>query len=198
MERLSHIITKFEETVIALLLASMVLLTFSQVIARYIFNTGWHAALEATTLMYAWMILFGMSYGIKIGAHLGVDAIIAALPNRIFRILAVFGALTGVVYGLMLLDGSMTYLAKLYKFNLGMQDLRFPDWFANGFAPMIGWEIYDNEVPRWFAFSILPIGLALFAFRCAQAAWQIIKGERRLMIASHEAEELVAENKDSV
>ena len=198
MERISGIVTKFEETVIALLMAGMVLLTFSQVIARYVFNTGWQAALEATVLMYAWMILFGMSYGVKIGAHLGVDAIIIALPDRIFRILAVFGALTGVVYGLMLLTGSMTYLGKLYQFNLGMQDLRFPDWFANGVAPAIGWEIYDNEVPRWFAFSILPIGLALFSFRCLQATWQIIKGERRMMIASHEAEDLVAENKDAV
>ena len=198
MDRLSRIITKFEETVIALLMAGMVLLTFSQVIARYVFNSGWQAALEATTLMYAWMILFGMSYGVKIGAHLGVDAIVAAFPSRVFRVFAVLGALTGVIYGLMLLDGAMTYLAKLYSFNLGMQDLRFPDWFANGIAPAIGWEIYDNEVPRWFAFSILPIGLALFAFRCAQAAWEIIRGERRMMIASHEAEDLVAENKNAV
>ncbi|PLW75302.1 TRAP transporter small permease [Cohaesibacter celericrescens] len=198
MERLSRIVTKFEETVIALLMAGMVLLTFSQVIARYVFNTGWGAALEATTLMYAWMILFGMSYGVKIGAHLGVDAIVALLPKRLFRIVAVFGALTGVLYALMLLDGSITYLSKLHKFSLGMQDLRFPDWFANGVAPAIGWEIFDNEVPRWFAFSILPIGLVLFAFRCLQAAWQIITGDRRMMIASHEAEDLVAENKDAV
>lgn len=198
MERLSKIINKLEETVIALLLAGMTLLTFSQVIARYVFNSGWGAALEATTLMYAWMILFGMSYGIKIGAHLGVDAIISMLPSRTFRIVAVFGALTGVVYALMLLDGSLTYLGKMYKFNIGMEDLHFPDWFANGLAPMIGWEIYDNEVPRWLAYSILPIGLALFALRCLQAAWQIIKGDRRMMIASHEAEDLVAENKDAV
>ena len=198
MERLSLIVTKFEETVIALLMASMVVLTFSQVIARYVFNTGWGAALEATSLMYAWMILFGMSYGIKIGAHLGVDAIIAMLPNRLFRIVAVFGALTGVLYALMLLDGSMTYLSKMYQFNIGMEDLQFPDWFANGVAPALGWEIYDNEVPRWLAYSILPIGLVLFAFRCLQATWEIIKGERRLIVASHEAEDLVAENKDMV
>ncbi len=198
MERLSHMVTRFEETVIALLLAGMTLLTFSQVIARYVFNSGWGAALEATTLMFAWMILFGMSYGIKIGAHLGVDALIKLLPNRAFRIAAVFGALTGVVYALMLLDGSLTYLAKMWKFNIGMEDLHFPDWFANGVAPALGWEIYDNEVPRWLAYSILPIGLALFAFRCLQAAWQIITGKREMIIASHEAEDLVAENKDAV
>ena len=198
MERLSNFVTKFEETVIALLLAGMTLLTFSQVIARYVFNSGWGAALEATTLMFAWMILFGMSYGIKIGAHLGVDALITLLPNRIFRIVAVFGALTGLVYAVILFDGSLTYLSKMWRFNIGMEDLHFPDWFANGVAPAIGWEISDNEVPRWFAYSILPIGLFLFGFRCLQAAWQIMTGKRKMIIASHEAEELVAENKDAV
>ncbi|MCV6548263.1 MAG: TRAP transporter small permease [Cohaesibacter sp.] len=198
MERLSNFVTKFEESVIALLLAGMTLLSFSQVIARYVFNSGWGAALEATTLMFAWMILFGMSYGIKIGAHLGVDAVINMLPSRSFRIVAVLGALSGVVYALILLDGSLTYVGKMWKFNIGMEELHFPDWFANGLAPALGWEIYDNEVPRWLAYSILPIGLALFAFRCLQAAWQIIKGDRKMMIASHEAEELVAENKDAV
>jgi C4-dicarboxylate transporter, DctQ subunit len=198
MERLSRIVTRFEETVIALLLAGMTLLTFSQVVARYIFNSGWGAALEATTLMFAWMILFGMSYGIKIGAHLGVDALIMLLPKRLFRIVAVFGALAGLVYALFLLDGSLVYLGKMYRFNIGMEDLHFPDWFANGVAPALGWEIYDNEVPRWLAYSILPIGLALFALRCLQAGWQIITGKRNMIIASHEAEDLVAENKDAV
>ncbi|MCT4654469.1 MAG: TRAP transporter small permease [Cohaesibacter sp.] len=198
MERLSQFVTKFEESVIALLLAGMTLLSFSQVIARYVFNSGWGAALEATTLMFAWMILFGMSYGIKIGAHLGVDAVINLLPSRAFRIVAVLGALSGVAYALILLDGSLTYVGKMWKFNIGMEELHFPDWFANGVAPALGWEIYDNEVPRWLAYSILPIGLTLFAFRCLQAAWQIVKGDRKMMIASHEAEDLVAENKDAV
>jgi C4-dicarboxylate transporter DctQ subunit len=198
MERLSQFVTKFEESVIALLLAGMTLLSFSQVIARYVFNSGWGAALEATTLMFAWMILFGMSYGIKIGAHLGVDAVINLLPSRAFRVVAVIGALAGVVYAGFLLYGSWRYLGTMWKFNIGLEELHFPNWFANGVAPALGWEIYDNEVPRWLAYSILPIGLALFAFRCLQAAWQIIKGDRKMIIASHEAEDLVAENKDAV
>ena len=37
--------------------------------------------------------------------------------------------------------------------------------------------------------------MALLAFRAAQAFVAILKGERELIIASHEAEELVAENR---
>ena len=55
---------------------------------------------------------------------------------------------------------------------------------------------YFSQLRREFDVPILPIGLFLFMFRCIQAAWQIITGEREMMIAAHEAEDLVAENKD--
>jgi C4-dicarboxylate transporter DctQ subunit len=58
--------------------------SFTQVVARYGFNSGWGGALEFTRILFAWLILFGMSYGIKIGAHLGVDAAIRLFPRKTF------------------------------------------------------------------------------------------------------------------
>jgi C4-dicarboxylate transporter, DctQ subunit len=43
---------------------------------------------------------------------------------------------------------------------------------------------------------MLAIGLALLAYSCLEAMLAIWRGERELVIAGHEAEELVAENKD--
>jgi C4-dicarboxylate transporter DctQ subunit len=45
---------------------------------------------------------------------------------------------------------------------------------------------------------MLPIGLVLFVFRCTQALYAIIKGDRELIIASHEAEELIENNRNIV
>jgi len=42
---------------------------------------------------------------------------------------------------------------------------------------------------------MLPIGLALFIFRAIQATLAIIKGDKEMIIAAHEAEELLEENK---
>ena len=53
-----------------------------------------------------------------------------------------------------------------------------------------------DRVHRWIAYLMLPLGLGLLAFRSAQAVWQIVTGEREMVIAAHEAEDLVAENKD--
>ena len=40
--------------------------------------------------------------------------------------------------------------------------------------------------------------LALFVFRCVQALYAIITGDREMIIASHEAEELIENNRNIV
>lgn len=202
MQRVDNWVTRFEENVIALLLAAMTIVTFTQVVARYGFNSGWTGALELTRILFAWLILFGMSYGVKMGTHLGVDAIIRLFPAPIFRILAIFGALCGVAYAVILLHsdwlqwfgistrgGAIDYWSRMYRIGIGLDDLRYPELVQEAFGT-------QERVQRWIAYLILPVGLALFAFRCTQAAWQILTGKREMMIAAHEAEELVAENKN--
>lgn len=193
-------VQRAEENFLALILATMTVVSFAQVIARYGFNTGWGGALEFTRILFAWMILFGMSYGIKIGSHLGVDALIRLLPKPAFKAVALFGAVCGILYGVVLLSadwlqifgantkgGALVYWTKFFNVGIGLDDLRYPEWFQNMFG-------MQERVQRWVAYLMLPLGLALFAYRCLQAALQIWRDERELIVASHEAEDLVAEN----
>lgn len=204
MQRVENWVTRFEEGVLAVLLGAMTFVTFTQVVARYGFNSGWTGALEFTRILFAWLILFGMSYGVKISAHLGVDAFISLFPNKITRIFAVFGAVCGVVWAIVMLyadilqligintrGGAIDYWLKMWKVGIGLDDLRYPEFIQETFGT-------QERVQRWIAYLILPIGLTLFLFRCSQAVWQIIKGERRAIIAAHEAEELIAENKNAL
>lgn len=199
-----ELIARFEENFLAILLAVITLVSFFQVIARYGFNTGWGGALEFTRIMFAWMILFGMSYGIRTGSHLGVDAAIRLFPKPLFKAVAIFGALCGVAYGVMLLSadwmqaigaktsgGAITYWSKFYKVGIGLDDLRFPEWMQAAFG-------MQERVHRWIAYVMLPIGLGLFVFRCLEAVVQIATGKRELIVAGHEAEELVAENQGAL
>ena len=108
----------------------MTLVTFSQVVARYVFNTGFVWALELTTFMFAWMVLFGMSYGVKVSAHLGVDAFVklfGAGPRRIFGLIAVAA---GLAYAGILFIGSWTYVGKLYQIGIEAVDLPVPRWIV--------------------------------------------------------------------
>ena len=66
----------FEETLIAVLLGLMTMITFANVIARYVFNANILWALETTVFLFAWLVLIGASYCIKTRTHLGVDVIL--------------------------------------------------------------------------------------------------------------------------
>jgi len=195
-------VAQLEENILAFFLSAITIISFVQVVLRYGFNLSLGGALELTSILFAWLILFGMSYGIRTGAHLGIDVLIRMLPKRAFRAVAVFGALATLLYAVILFSsdwlsvfgaqtkgGAVVYWSKMYQLGLGLEDVKFPRWI---YEPL-GW---DERVKRWVAYLILPVGLALLGFRSLQATIAIIKGERELIIASHEAEELVAENKD--
>jgi C4-dicarboxylate transporter, DctQ subunit len=200
--RFPKAVARLEENIVASLLGLLTFIAFLQVVLRYGFNAGFGGALELTSIIFAWLILFGMSYGVRTGIHLGVDVFIRFLPKRAFRIAALFGALTTLLYAVILLSsdwlnlfgadtkgGAVTYWSKIYQLQIGLEDLKYPSWIYEPLG-------LDERVKRWIAYLILPIGLALLAFRALQAGWAIYKGDRELIIASHEAEELVAEHKD--
>lgn len=197
-------LARFEENTLAILLAVITLVAFTQVIARYGFNSGWSGALEFQRILFAWLILFGMSYGVRTRTHLGVDAFVRMLPKPAMKIVAIFGALACIVYAAIFLGsdwlqifgadtkgGSVFYWSKIYKIHAGLDEMKWPQFIADTFG-------FRERLPRWLAYLILPTGLALFMFRSAQALVQIAKGERELMIAGHEAEDLVAEHKDAL
>ncbi|HUW76916.1 MAG TPA: TRAP transporter small permease subunit [Gallionella sp.] len=62
---------RLDEWLIALLLAAMTLLTFVQVVLRYVFDSGFTWSLQLNTVMFAGMIFIGISYGVRVGAHIG-------------------------------------------------------------------------------------------------------------------------------
>ena len=51
---------------------------FVQVVARYVFNYSFVWALELNGVLFALADLLGMSYGVRVGAHIGIDALVTA------------------------------------------------------------------------------------------------------------------------
>jgi C4-dicarboxylate transporter DctQ subunit len=167
-------IGRIEEYVIALLLAAMVSITFMQVIARYVFNYSFVWALELTTVLFAWLIFLGMSYGVRVGAHIGVDALVKSLSKRTQRIVGSLAAALCIVYAVIVAVGGFVYVRKMHDVGILMQDLPIEQW-----------------IPR----LVLPLGFALLALRFGQVLFRLATG-REAHLLGDEAEEALRMRSD--
>lgn len=152
----SRLINGLEEAIIALLLASMTLLVFIEVVMRFGFGEGVMWAQELTLHLSAWMVLFGVSYGIKVGAHIGVDALVKIMPSGLRRIVSGVAAIACLVYCALFIKGAWVYLSMIH---------------------MIGIELEDLPIPKWIAHSILLIGMVMIAIRLLILLWNIFTGK---------------------
>jgi TRAP-type transport system small permease protein len=67
---------------IAFCLAAMVVLVFSNVVLRYVFNSGIATSEELSRWLLVWLTFLGAIVALRQHAHLGVDTLVRALPPR--------------------------------------------------------------------------------------------------------------------
>ncbi len=187
-------IDKLEETVIAVLLGLMTLITFANVVARYLFNDNILWALEATVFLSAWMVLLGASYAVKHTIHIGVDVAVRALPPKIGRILTLVAAAACILFALLMLKGAWDYWYPFVtkRAFLETDDLPMPDFLQFLAVWLNEGERYE-KLPRFIPYFVLPLSTALLTLRFIQAGWRVWTGQTDLLIASHEAEALIEE-----
>lgn len=194
--RVSHIIDQLEETLIAVILGLMTLITFANVIARYVFNDNILWALETTVFLFAWLVLLGMSYGVKKNFHIGVDALVNILPTNVRKILTLLSVAACLVFSLLLLKGAWDYWSPFIGAQafLETDDVPMPG-FLQFFAEMLNDGERYEKLPRFIPYFALPLGLTLLTWRFLEAAWRVTTDQQILIIASHEAEQMLEETK---
>ncbi len=165
----SNWIGRLEEWLIAFLLAAMTLITFMQVVARYVFNYSFSWALELSTYVFAGLIFLGISYGIRVGAHIGVDAFVKILPARLAHGVTILATLLCLVYGAIVFTGSWVYVDRMKQIGILAQDLPVQQW-----------------IPR----LVLPIGFALMMFRFLEVLIALLRGRQAHLLGDEAADAL--------
>ncbi|ATG43861.1 MULTISPECIES: TRAP transporter small permease [Phaeobacter] len=206
------LINTLEETLIALLLGLMTLITFANVVARFVFNSNILWALELTVFLFAWLVLLGASYAVKVHAHLGVDAILNMVSPGARRVIGLISVGCCLVFSLLLLKGAYDYWAVFA--DLPPTSGR---WFPTGFdmkarsqsfyevqdVPMVALfgfledlinygDSYE-KLPKVVPYVVLPLSMLLMVLRFVQAGLQILRGDVDRLVASHEVEDEIAE-----
>ena len=147
---------RLEENLMAFFLAVMTLLTALQVLLRYAFNTGLIWSLEATTYCFAWLVLLGMSYGVRTRSHIAVDLLVSRLGSEKRRLVGLVAITICLAYASLMFYGGLEFVRRLYE---------------------LGNLARDVPVARWLLTSMLPIGFALLALRFVQLGLQIWRRE---------------------
>jgi C4-dicarboxylate transporter DctQ subunit len=115
-----------------------------------------------------------MSYGVRVGAHIGVDAVVKSLSAGAARAVGIVATLLCIVYASIVFVGGFQYVSKMYDIGILMQDIPIQQW-----------------IPR----IILPLGFALLALRFLQVLYRLATGKEAHLLGD-EAEEALKLKQD--
>jgi len=167
-------------------------------------------SLETTVFLFAWLGIVGTAYMVRINAQLGVDVALSYMSPSWRKAATLFAIGACLLYTLLLLKGSWDYWAPFA--NLPPTEGRIiPEGFKARYLSQGYYEVNDivmpdwgqflgdwfnegdkyEKIPRFIPYFALPLGMAMLLWRYLRVASDVIKGKANMIIASHEAEDLV-------
>ncbi|TWI57376.1 C4-dicarboxylate transporter DctQ subunit [Pseudomonas duriflava] len=186
MSALRRIWDHFEEGFIAFLLAAMTLVTFTYVILNNFYtpfyNLGdylggnetllaigdtildmaqsmtWSSAL--TKALFAWLIFFGLAYGVRTAGHIGVDALVKLASRPIQRVIGLIACLCCLAYAGLIAVASYDWVHTLLTANIGAEDLG------------------HFGIKQWHITLIVPFGYAMVFIRFLEIFVRIARNQQ--------------------
>lgn len=172
---MNKLLDRFEEIIIASLMAVATIVIFISVVHRYLsgyeipvvqdwlldMNVGW--AQEFCIILFVWMAKFGAAYGVRTGIHVGVDILVNKLAGTPRVVLVQLGLICGVIFtaligvfgALFVWENGMAYeTLSLFGADVG-------DYYEGPTTP-------DLEWPTWIVYSAVPLGSFLMCYRFLQ------------------------------
>jgi C4-dicarboxylate transporter DctQ subunit len=147
MAILKKFFDNIEEYIIIVLLPMMVIVVFVATMARYLYLFPMPWSEELARYIMVWLAYIGASLGIKRGAHLGIDALVNALPSKL-RVVLIF-----VRMGIMLLFAGLVIF---YAYQIISHQQR------------IGQTSPALLIPIWWAYLAVPVGCFMIGIRTIQ------------------------------
>lgn len=144
------IFDNLEEILCAIITAIMLILTFANVVSRYILHYSIAYTEEITGNLFVLLCTMGAAIAVKRGAHLGLSLIPDALPDKSKAILTGITNILSGVFGLVMLYTGTLMVIHMKVIDAKSITLQFPAW------------IYGLS---------LPVGAFFIAFRFGQEAY---------------------------
>ncbi len=197
MNALRRVWDHFEEGFIAFLLAAMTLVTFVYVILNNFYTLfytlgdyfGGNETLLAigdfildlaqamtwstslTKALFAWLIFFGLAYGVRTAGHIGVDALVKLTKKSTQRIIGLIACLCCLGYAGLISVASFDWVRTLFIAGIGAEDLG------------------HYGIKQWHITLIVPFGYAMVFIRFLEIFVRILRHQQTGLGLADEAAE---------
>lgn len=131
-----NILDYFEEYLCVACLGVMTVLTFTNVIARYVFAASFSFSEEITTYLFVLLSLVGAAIAAKRKAHLGFSLLSDMMPPGIRKSMHLVGYLFAIAFcALLVYFGTKMAISQFVRQQVtaGMQ---WPEWIFGSFVPI--------------------------------------------------------------
>lgn len=159
MSLLKRIDRYFEEVFCVVLFSIMVILTFSQVLSRFVFNISLGWSEEISRFMFVWLVYLSAAMAAKHRRHIRVELIDQFLPRRFSKWAGLVSDILWITYAL---------IVSYYGWNVSMMIMGHGQ-----LSPAV-------QLPMGWIYMIIPFGYVLIAFRVAQGIVARFRGEDEL------------------
>lgn len=145
---------KLEEYFLAVTMMAMVVIIFSQIVMRYVFNNSLTWSEEITRYIFLWQIWVGLSYGVKKSKHIRVEIIKYHLNDQGKKIIEMIATLIWLAFGIFLFYRAGIVMAKVYS--------------SGQLAPA-------THLPMWIPYASVFVGVGLMLLRLLQKVFLDLK-----------------------
>ena len=147
MKLLDKILGTVENALGIVFLTGMVGLIFMQVVLRYGFNNALNWSEEMARYMMIWCTGFGIAAGVRLSAHIGIQAIVDALPKAHSKVVRI-----GCDVAILCVFVFLTYIAVLFAAS----------------AKASGQLTPSLRLPIFYVYAALPVSFTFCVIRQLQ------------------------------
>lgn len=141
------LIDNFEGYCCVFTLSAMSIIIFVQVIFRYLLKASLPWSEELSRYLLVWTTFFGGAYGVRLGAHIGVEAFMMLLPKKVKRVLNV-----------LILIVSIALCAIIFIFSIQIVQTQLR---KGQLSPAM-------RIQMGYVYLAIPFGMGLFIIRYVQ------------------------------
>lgn len=133
---MKKVMNNIEEYLCAGCLSIMTLLTFANVVARYVFSASFSFSEEITTYLFVLLSLMGAAIAAKREAHLGFTLISDIVPPTVRKAMKLISYLFAIVFCAALFYYGLLMTISQFQRQQVTAGMQWPEWIFGSFVPI--------------------------------------------------------------